>query len=54
MLNLVSKLKINTYLKLLLVGVKANSSIRMRLEMAGVGQNKQRSALFSLRSLELE
>ena len=32
-------------LKLLLVDIKANSSILMRLEMAGMAQNKQKWAI---------
>ena len=42
MLKLVPKLKINKSLKLLLVNMKANSSILMRLEMTGMAQNKQK------------
>ena len=40
MLKLVPKLKTNKSMKLLLVDMKANSSILMRLEMAGMAQNK--------------
>ena len=39
-LKLVPKLKTNKSLKLLLVDIKANSSILMRLKMAGMAQNK--------------
>ena len=44
--QLVSKLKTNKSLKLLLVDIKANSSILMRLEMAGMAQNKQKCFIF--------
>ena len=40
MLKLVPKLKTNKSLKLLLVDIKANSSILMRLKMSGMAQNK--------------
>ena len=40
MLKLVPMLNINKTLKLLLVDIKANSSVLMRLEMAGMAQNK--------------
>ena len=33
-------------IKLLLVDIKANSSILMRLEMAGMAQNKQKCLIF--------
>ena len=46
MLKLVPKLKTNKSLKLLLVDMKANSSILMRLEMAGIAQNKQKYLIF--------
>ena len=39
MLKLVPKLKTNKLLKLLLVDMKANSSIFMRLEMAWMAKN---------------
>ena len=39
-LKLVPKLKTNKSLKLLLVDIKANSSILMRLKMSGMAQNK--------------
>ena len=39
-------LKINKSLKLLLVDIKVNSSILMRLEMAGMAQNKQKCLIF--------
>ena len=44
--QLVPKLKTNKSLKLLLVDIKANSSILMRLEMAGMAQNKQKCLIF--------
>ena len=44
--QLVPKLKTNKSLKLLLVDIKANSSILMRLEMAGIAQNKQKCLIF--------
>ena len=40
MLKLVPKLKTNKSLKLLLVDLEANSSILMRLAIAGMAQNK--------------
>ena len=40
------KLETNKSLKLLLVDVKANSSILMRLEMAGMTQNKSKCFIF--------
>ena len=40
MLKLVPKLKTNKSLKLLLADMKANCSLLMRLEMAGIAQNK--------------
>ena len=46
MLKLVPKLKTNKPLKLLLVDMKANSSIVMRLKMAGIVQNKQKCLCF--------
>ena len=46
MLNLVPKLKTNKLLKLLLVDMKANSSIFMTLEMAWMAQNKQKWLIF--------
>ena len=42
MFKLVIKLKTNKSLKLLLVDMKANSSILMRLEMAGMAQNNKK------------
>ena len=57
LVQLVPKLKTNKSLKLLLVDTKANRSLLIRLEMAGMALNKQKclskNALFSLRSLEL-
>ena len=44
--QLVPKLKTNKSMKLLLVDIKANSSILMRLEMAGMAQNKQKCLIF--------
>ena len=41
MFKLVIKLKTNKSLKLLLVDMKANSSILMRLEMAGMAENNK-------------
>ena len=41
-----AKLKTNMSLKLLLVDTKVNSSILMRLEMAGMAQNKQKYLIF--------
>ena len=46
MLKLVPKLKTNKPLKLLLVAMKANSSMLMRLEMARIAQNKQKYLIF--------
>ena len=46
MLKLISKLKINKLLKLLLVDMKANSSILMRVEWEGMTQNKQKCLIF--------
>ena len=46
MLKLVPKLKTNKLLKLLLVDMKANSSIFMTLEMAWMAQNKQKWLIF--------
>ena len=46
MLQLVPKLKTNKSLKLVLVDMKANSSIFMRLEMAGMAQSKQKYLIF--------
>ena len=46
MLQLVPDLKTNKSLKLLLVDKKMNSSILMRLEMAGMTQNKQKLPYF--------
>ena len=46
MLKLVPKLKTNKSSKLLLADMKANSSILMRLEMAGIAQNKQKCFIF--------
>ena len=46
MLQLVPKLKTNKSLKLLLVDMKANSSIFMRLEIAGMAQSKQKCLIF--------
>ena len=51
MLKLVPKSKTSKSLKLLLADKKANSSILMRLEMAGMAQNIQK-CLFSLWSLK--
>ena len=42
LLKLVPKLKTSKSLKLLLADVKANSRTLMRLEMAGMAQNKQK------------
>ena len=44
--KLFPKLKPNKLLLLLLVNIKANSSILMRLEMAGMAQNKQKCFIF--------
>ena len=41
-----AKLKTNKLLKLLLVDLKANGRILMRLEMAGMAQNKQKCLIF--------
>ena len=46
MFKLVPKLKTNQSLKLLPVDMKINTSILMRLEMAGVAQNKQKCLMF--------
>ena len=46
MLKLVPKLKTNKSLKSLLVDTKTNSSILMRLEIAGMAQNKQKRLIF--------
>ena len=46
MLKLVTKLKSKKSLKLLLVDIKANSSLLMRLEMAVMAQNKQKRLTF--------
>ena len=46
LLKLVPKLKANKSLKLLLVDIKANSSIFMRLELVGMAQNKQKCLIF--------
>ena len=46
MLKLVPKLKTNKSLKSLLVDMKTNSSILMRLEIAGMAQNKQKRLIF--------
>ena len=43
---LFSKLKTTKSLKLQLIDIKANSSILMRLEMAGMAQNKQKCLIF--------
>ena len=45
-LKLISKLKINKLLKLLLLDMKANSSILMRVEWEGMAQNKQKCLIF--------
>ena len=44
--QVVPKLKTNKSLKLILVDIKANSSIIMKLAMAGVAQNKQKCLIF--------
>ena len=44
--QLVPKLKKSKSWKLLVVDMKANSSILMRLEMAGMAQNKQKCFIF--------
>ena len=46
MLKLVPKLKTNKSLKSQLVDMKTNSSILMRLEIAGMAQNKQKHLIF--------
>ena len=46
MLKLVPKLKTSKSLKLLLVDMKANSSMSMRLEMSGMAQNMQKCFFF--------
>ena len=46
MLKLVSKLKTNKSMKLLLIDMKANSSILMRLEMAEMAQNNEKCLIF--------
>ena len=46
MLKLVPKLKTNKSLKSQLVDMKTNSSILMRLEIAGMAQNKQKRLIF--------
>ena len=46
MLKLVPKLKTNKSLKSELVDMKTNSSILMRLEIAGMAQNKQKHLIF--------
>ena len=46
MLKLVPKLKTNKSLKSLLVDMKTNSSILMRLEIGGMAQNKQKRLIF--------
>ena len=46
--QLVPKLKTNKSLKLLLVYIKANSSILNKLEMAGIAQNKQKCLIFNM------
>ena len=46
MLKSVPELKANKSSKLLLVDVKVNSSILMRLEMAGAAQSKQKCIIF--------
>ena len=52
-IQLVPKLKTSKRLKLLLVDMKANSSILMRLEMTEMIKTSKK-ALFSLWSLELK
>ena len=44
--QLFPKLKTNKSLKLQLVDIKRNSSTLMRLEMAGMAQNKQKCLIF--------
>ena len=51
--QLVPTLKKNKLLKLLLVDMRANSRILMRLEMAGMVQYKQKCPIF-IAVLELE
>ena len=46
MLKLVPKLKTNKSLKSQLVDMKTNGSILMRLEIAGMAQNKQKRLIF--------
>ena len=46
MFKLVPKLKVNKFLNLLLANMKANSSILMRLEIAGLAQKKQKCIIF--------
>ena len=48
--RLVLKFKTNKSLKLLLVDVKANNSILMGFEMAGMAQNKQKCLIFIVAS----
>ena len=45
-LKLIPKLKTKKSLKLLLVDMKSNSRILMRLEMAGMTQRKQKCLIF--------
>ena len=45
-MELVPKIKTIKSLKLLLVDMKANSSILMRIEMTGMTQNKQKYLIF--------
>ena len=45
-LKLIPKLKTKKSLKLLLVDMKSNSRILMRLEMAGMTQSKQKCLIF--------
>ena len=53
-LKLVPKIKTVKSLKLLLVDMKANSSILMRIEMKGMTQNKQKYLIFIDVPRELE
>ena len=46
MLKLVIKLKTNKSLKLLLVDMKVNNSMLMRLEMEGMAQNNKKCLIF--------
>ena len=46
MLKLVPKLKTDKSFKLLQVDMRANSTILMRLEMAGMAQNKPKNLIF--------